>query len=148
LDGVRLLWRVTVEQLKQACEESFATKKDVFIDSPGTPLMGGMAWCVRICCQQQEGGTVVGLFVGPVPGALPAGSYYKVKCTFKWQGVQRTLSSPCMNSTLVLGNPKYFQLQPMSGTGWDAAAWAAAAAGMPTTGEMLLQLHVHSVCAM
>jgi hypothetical protein len=39
---------------------------------------------------------------------------------------------------------KYFsQLPPMAGDGWDKATWAAA--GVPSSGEMLLQLHVHSV---
>jgi hypothetical protein len=146
-DGVRLSWRVTVEQLKQACMDSSAGQKDVFIHSPGSPPMGGVAWCMRICCGQLEGGTVVGLYAGPAAGNLPANSYHKFECTFTWQGVQRTLSSPCRNTRLSRGYPNYFILQPMSGGGWDEAAWAAAADSMPTTGEMLLQLHMHSVGA-
>jgi hypothetical protein len=107
--------------------------------------MGGVAWRMQMECEQREGGTVVGLFVAPVAADLPAGSYYKLKCTFTWQGVQRTLSSPCVKSGRVWGYPNYFVLQPMSGSGWDEAAWAAAAAGMPTTGEMMLRLQLHSV---
>jgi hypothetical protein len=145
--GVRLMWRVPVEQLQQACKYSLAEQKEVFINSPGSPPMGGVAWRMRICCEQQGGGTIVGVFVGPVSGDLPAGSYYKCEYTIIWQGVQRTESSSCVNSNMCEGNSNYFQLQPMSGVGWDEAVWAAAAAGMPTTGEMLLQLQLHSVCA-
>jgi hypothetical protein len=96
-DGVQLSWRVTVEQLQQACKDSSAQQKVVFISSPGSPPMGGVAWRMRIGCQQRKGGTVVGLFVGPVAGDLPAGSFYKLDCTVMWQGVERTQSSPCMN---------------------------------------------------
>jgi hypothetical protein len=147
--GVQLMWLVSVEQLKQACEDSFAKQEDVYIDSPqGSPPMGGVAWCMHIKCQQIEGGTVVELFAEPIPGDLPSGRYYRFMCTFTSQGVHSaTAISPCLNSTRSWGFPNYFRLQPMSGSGWDEAAWAAAAAGMPTTGEMLLQLHMHSVCA-
>jgi hypothetical protein len=41
-DGVRLGWQVTVEQLKQACEESFAEKKVVHITSPAA--LPWVAW--------------------------------------------------------------------------------------------------------
>jgi hypothetical protein len=61
--------------------------------------------------------------------------------------MERTSSSQCIDSAQSWGYGNYFSLQPMSGDGWDEAAWAAAADGMPTTGEMLLQLHMHSVCA-
>jgi hypothetical protein len=153
LDGVRLSWRVTVELLKQACKESFAEQDMVFINSMTSssacsPPMGGVAWSMSIRCRQCEGGTEVGLYVRPVAGELPAGSYYKFNCTVEWQGVQATESSSCVKSPQVWGYSNYFELQPMSAAGgWDEAAWAAAADGMPTTGEMLLQLHMHSVCA-
>jgi hypothetical protein len=52
-----------------------------------------------------------------------------------------------MDSDVLRGYSNYFDLQPMPEAGWDDAAWASAAEGMPTAGEMLLQLHVHSVCA-
>jgi hypothetical protein len=143
-DGVRLTWRVTVEQLKQACKDSFADNKEVYIASPGSPPMGGVGWRMSIRCGQHAGGTVVGLYAGPVAADVPAGSYYLVECTLMWQGVQRTMSSLCVSRANTWGSANYFDLQPMSGGGWDEAAWAAAAAGMPTTGEMLLQLHVHS----
>jgi hypothetical protein len=41
------------------------------------------------------------------------------------------------------GSVNYHGLPPMGGDGWDEAAWVAA--GLPASGEMLLQLHVHSV---
>jgi hypothetical protein len=149
-DGVRLSWRVTVEQLKQACVESFAKKKVVYISSHGSPPMGGVAWCMSIKCQQCNGGTVVGLYLGPGPEDFPDGSYYGFECSVMWQGVEYTSAaqgSACLNSSKSWGYVNYFDLQPMSGSGWVEAAWAAAADGMPTTGEMLLELQLHSVCA-
>jgi hypothetical protein len=146
-DGVRLTRRFTVEQLKQACKDSFAEHEIVTFDRPGSPPMCGVAWRMSIQCEQHEGGTVMGLYAGPVAGDTPAGSYYKLKCTFVWQGVKRSVTSPCLDSPQSWGYKNFLNLQPMSGGGWDEAAWAAAAGGMPTTGRMLLQLHVHSVCA-
>jgi hypothetical protein len=147
-DGVQLMWWVTVEQLKQACMDSFAQKKAVAINSSSSPPMGGVGWRLRIECKQQDGGTVVGLYAGPFPDDLLAGSYFRAKFTIRWQGEQRTLTSACVACNHSWGYANYFNLQPMSGVVWDEAAWAAAAAGMPTTGEMLLQLQLqlHSVC--
>jgi hypothetical protein len=111
-DGVQLSWRVTVEQLKQACKDSSAQQQVVVIDSPGSPPMGGVAWRMRLECKQQDGGTVVGLYAGPALVDLPAGSYYKFRCTFMWLGEQAMLSSPCLNCAR-WGYSNYFDLQPI-----------------------------------
>jgi hypothetical protein len=116
-DGVRLTWWVTVEQVKQACKDSFAGQKVVFINSHGSPPMGGVAWHMSISCGQHRGGTVVGLHVGAVDGDLPPGSRYQIKCTLIWHGVQRTLSSPSLQSTRLWGHEIYLTMQPMTGTG-------------------------------
>jgi hypothetical protein len=147
LDGVQLNWRVTVEKLNQACMDSFKKQELVTIDSPGSAPMGGVAWRMSIHCRQEDGGTIVGLYLVPIDGDLPAGSFYKLKYTFMWQGVEYNDSTSCLNSWSAWRYEHFFDLQPMAGDGWDEAAWAAAADGMPSTGEMLLQLHVHSVCA-
>uniref|UniRef100_A0A383VP16 Uncharacterized protein n=1 Tax=Tetradesmus obliquus TaxID=3088 RepID=A0A383VP16_TETOB len=141
-EGVRLLWRLPVEQLQQACRDSTAQQKNVEILSPRSALLGGVAWQMMVKCQQQEGGAVVGLFAGPVWTEVPAGIHHKFTCDVSWQGLQRTMSSPCIKRQF-WGYPNYFQLQPMAGGGWDAAAWAAA--GLPAAGEMLLELCMRSV---
>ena len=41
------------------------------------------------------------------------------------------------------GFDKLFVPEPMAAGGWDEAAWAAA--GLPTSEDMLLQLQIHSV---
>jgi hypothetical protein len=55
------------------------------------------------------------------------------------------LTTPCIEGNgSFFGYTEFFDaLPPMAGDGWDEAAWAAA--GLPTTGEMLLQLHMHIV---
>uniref|UniRef100_A0A383VZ76 BACK domain-containing protein n=1 Tax=Tetradesmus obliquus TaxID=3088 RepID=A0A383VZ76_TETOB len=140
VDGVRLQWRLPVEQLQQACRDSFAQQQVVHIYSPDSPPLGAVAWRMLVECEQQEGGTVVGLFVGPVE--VPAGIYYKFETTLSWQDSKHTFSSPCLNSD-GHGYNDFFDMKPMAGDGWDAAAWAAA--GLPTAGEMLLEVFVHSV---
>jgi hypothetical protein len=64
LDGVRLEWKVSVEQLQQSCKSSFAQQKMVEFASPGSPPLGGVAWRMKIRCRQEEGGTIAGLFIG------------------------------------------------------------------------------------
>jgi hypothetical protein len=65
-DGVRLEWRLPVEQLRQVCRDSFAQQKDVEIRSPeSSPPMGGVAWEMMVECEQEGGGTVVGIYAGP-----------------------------------------------------------------------------------
>jgi hypothetical protein len=74
-DGVRLEWRLPVEHLKQACRDSFAQQEDVQIRSPNSAPLGGVGWQLCVVCAQEEGGTVLGLFV--VQEGVPADIYYK-----------------------------------------------------------------------
>ncbi|KAF6251589.1 FAE1/Type III polyketide synthase-like protein-domain-containing protein [Scenedesmus sp. NREL 46B-D3] len=139
-DGVRLEWRLPVEQLKQACRDSCAQQKAVYIYSPdSSPPMGGLVWLLHISCVQQGGGSIVGLFVGP--RQLSEAIWYKCKFTVTWDRV--SYSSRGTPTDGARGYVNFFGLAPMAAGGWDEAAWAAAA--LPTSGEMLLQLHVHSV---
>uniref|UniRef100_A0A383VM69 BACK domain-containing protein n=1 Tax=Tetradesmus obliquus TaxID=3088 RepID=A0A383VM69_TETOB len=127
----------------QACRFSFAQQEAVCINSPSSAPLGGVGWKMKVWCEQQDGGTVVGLFAGPVKLEVPAGIPYKFECDVEWQGRKRTLRSACMFTGRVWGNSNYVELQPMAGDGWDAAAWAAE--GLPASGEMLLELRMHSV---
>uniref|UniRef100_A0A383W9A1 BACK domain-containing protein n=1 Tax=Tetradesmus obliquus TaxID=3088 RepID=A0A383W9A1_TETOB len=142
-DGVRLEWRLPVQQLRQACRDSFEQQQVIYVESPGSsPPLGGVGWRLVVDCVQQEGGTVVGLYAGPVLAEVPNGVYFRFRATASWSGVQINWRSNCLNYE-VYGDKNYFQLQPMAGGGWDEAAWAAA--GLPTAGEMCLELCLHSV---
>jgi hypothetical protein len=139
-DGVRLQWQLPVEQLKQACKDSFAQQRSIEFFSPEcSPPLGGLAWQLRLTCAQHAGGTVVGLWVGP--RNPPAGVFYSCRCSLQWDGVPQTLQGTPCPSVKFKGYRNYLQLEPMAAGGWDEAAWAAK--GLPTSGEMLLQLHVH-----
>lgn len=58
-----------------------------------------------------------------------------------WVDGEVTFSSPCNKQQQ--GCELFFDLEPTAGDGWDAEVCAAA--GLPTAGVMLLELHVHSV---
>uniref|UniRef100_A0A383WH17 BACK domain-containing protein n=1 Tax=Tetradesmus obliquus TaxID=3088 RepID=A0A383WH17_TETOB len=151
-DGVRLEWRLPVEQMRQACRDSFAQQDTVDIICPESSApIGGLDWQLYVQCVQQGGGTVVGLYAGPSPGQLSRYMWYKCRFTVTWGGEQPLLCSRWSGSSNAAPTPgsrsrgfdKLFELDPMTVGGWDEAAWAAAR--LPTSGDMLLQLHIHSV---
>jgi hypothetical protein len=142
-DSVRLEWRLPVEQLKQACRDSFTQQKTVDIIGPRSAPLGGVAWRLKITCKQGEGGTMVGLYAGPMRLDVPASVHFKFKCSVVWQNAKRTLSSACLKGSSGWGYANYFKLQPVAGDGWDEAVWAAA--GLPAAGDMLLELCVRNV---
>lgn len=128
--------------LRQACRDSLCLRLCNIRSPSCSPPMCGVAWRMVLKCSQQRGGTVVGL--GAVVDSMPEGMFYKFTCTLSWGGVVRPMSTACLSGDRSCGIAKYFDgLPPMAGDGWDKAAWAAA--GLPAAGEMLLQLHVHSV---
>jgi hypothetical protein len=142
--GVRLDWRLPLEQLKRACRDSSAQQNVVSITSPSSAPLGAVGWRLMVQCTQDNGGTVVGAYAGPVASDMPASMYFKFECSISWGSVKRTLSS-CDTSRLPnKGYRSFFRkLRPMAGDGWDDAVWAAA--GLPAAGDMLLELCVHSV---
>jgi hypothetical protein len=146
-DDVQLEWRLPLEQLMQACRDSFAQQKVVHIDSPSSAPLGGVGWRMVVQCKQAEGGTVVGLFAGPVAADMPASIFFTYRCTLAWQGAHCGKRYTCTNGITsgrrLHGYYDYFDLPAMDGDGWDASVWAAA--GLTTCGEMLLKLCVHSV---
>jgi hypothetical protein len=104
VDGVRLEWRLPVEQLKQACRDSFAQQKAVQILSTGSAPLGGVAWRLNVTCApciwRVTGGTKIGLYAEAVPADTPAGITKMIFCRFKytvsWQGEECTVASPCI----------------------------------------------------
>jgi hypothetical protein len=140
--GVRLEWRLAVEELRQACRKGFEQQETVSLHSADSPPLGGVGWYMHVACSQQDGCTDVGLFAGPSAYDMPPGSFHKSKFDMVCHDT-KCLNSPCMVRGEVWGGDSYLGMSPMAGDGWDDAAWVAA--GLPASGEMLLQLHVHSV---
>uniref|UniRef100_A0A383WGT3 BACK domain-containing protein n=1 Tax=Tetradesmus obliquus TaxID=3088 RepID=A0A383WGT3_TETOB len=139
-DGVRLEWRLPVQQLRQASSNSFTMQGTINIHSPeSSPPLGGWAWQMVVECKQAAGGTVVGLFVGP--RQQHPDIWYKCNFTATWCGLRQPCRGPV--STVSRGLVNVLEMAPIAGGWGDDAVWAAA--GLPTTGETLLQLHVHSV---
>jgi hypothetical protein len=141
--GVQLEWELPEEQLKQACRDSFAQKKRVDIFSPSSAPVGGVGGRLQVQCVQKEGSTVIGVYAGPVPSDVPGNTYFRFKCTVTWGNVKHTWISACDKNSSSRGYVKYLQLPSMRGDGWDDAVWAAA--GLPTSGDLLLTLCVHSL---
>jgi hypothetical protein len=145
LDGVWLEWQLPVEQLKAACRASFAQQTRIVLNSPThSPVISGTVWRLHVTCQQQRGGTVVGLFAST--DSFSSGIYFKGSFDYHVQDRTRIVRGICYPSAVLFcgeGCNNYFGLQPMAAGGWDETVWAAA--GLPTSGEMLLQLHVHSM---
>jgi hypothetical protein len=146
-DGVRLQWQLPVQQLKAACRASFAQQETVDVPSPeASPPMGGRSWGMLVQCSPAEGGTELTLFVGPdhVPDFVFVKSYvHTTTCC----GKAYTSRIACAGGQRSPYNcyadvPTCFPEEPMTG-GWDEAAWAAA--GLPASGDLELQLHMHSV---
>jgi hypothetical protein len=141
-DGVHLEWRVPVQQLKQTCRDSFEKQESKWLYSHNSPPYGGVAWRMQIECGFRDGGVNAVLDVGPVPGEVPAGIYFKFRATFSWNGVQRLFRSPCLSARGEVFWDDLFEVPPMAG-GWDEAAWEAA--GLPAAGQTVLKLHLYSL---
>lgn len=97
---------------------------------------------MQIKCAQHDNGTVVGLFVGPykAPGKL----FLSFLGTLSWQSRKLSLGNVCTLSGKLTGWSNYFRLAPMSAGGKrDEAVWAAA--GLLTSGEMLIEVHLSEV---
>jgi hypothetical protein len=144
-DGVLFEWRLPVEQLRQACRKSCRLQQHVWLDSrwgsssccSSRAPFGGISWHMCVGCHQVDGGKVVGLYAGPdVVDSVPAGMYCRVKATASWQGAKMEMDF--IHNRSDCGDSNYPDLEPMAGDGWDDAVWAAA--GLPTSGDMLLQL--------
>jgi hypothetical protein len=140
-DGVRLEWRLPVEQLRQACRDSFARQEDIDIDSPhSSPPLCGLEWDLSVSVSQEGGGTVLGLCARALD--VPSKLYYSFDASVGWEGFEGAMSGRCLvGDTMENFTTNPFDLQPMTDGGWDEAAWAAK--GLSTQGQMRLWLHVN-----
>jgi hypothetical protein len=146
-DGVRLVWRAPVELIAKGCRDSFADNKSIFISSPSSsPPIAGLSWQIVVECAQQERDGVRGTLVGVKTYAenAPDGMFCVYSCTLASGGISRHMS--CGGSIHEEGFANFFTMDPMVDCGgWDEAAWAAK--GLPTSGELEITLHMHSVGA-
>jgi hypothetical protein len=146
-DGVRLVWRLPVEDIAKACRDSFATSSNKIVYSPdSTPPLGAVTWKLSLEVKQVVADgvkrTQIGLFVLPQSEARGVARVFT--CTVGGPNTCRSLT--CHGALRGRGYPDFFRLGAMSaGGGWDEAALAAK--GLPTSGEIELTLHMHSVGA-
>jgi hypothetical protein len=147
-DGVRLVWRLPVEQLAQACKESFAGQRVIVITcADGSPPLGGVSWSLRLGCSPKvtsaARGTAVGLYAVPhePPMMLGGDTLVVFECSISCHGITHEVA--CTGAYRGRGYGDFFQLVMSAGGGWDEAAWAAK--GLPTSGELEVTLHMQSV---
>uniref|UniRef100_A0A383VJQ4 BACK domain-containing protein n=1 Tax=Tetradesmus obliquus TaxID=3088 RepID=A0A383VJQ4_TETOB len=147
-DGVRMHWRLPVEQLAAACRESFAGNKQVRLTSPAsTPPLGGVAWRLGVRCKpHQPRNGAAGVRIGLLAESCeaPHDIFRAFSATFGCRGARSRKATCDDGSVSGCGPSNFFRVGTMSAAGgWDEAAWAAK--GLPTAGELLLSLHMHSV---
>jgi hypothetical protein len=140
-----------MEQLKAACRECSEKKGIIDLFSPDTTApIAGMAFRVMaiFAWDVQGSGVRVGLYSTPIgyPSSSTNTLYmqsYKLTC----QGICRTTSSGPTWLGKSRGYPDFFGIGVMSGGGagggLDEAAWAAK--GLPTEGELEVQLEIQEV---
>jgi hypothetical protein len=147
-DGVRLVWRLPVEQLAQACRDSFAGTRNVVIScADGSPPLGGLSWSLQVGCRPTEQGTqgtTVGLYAVPHEAIRMLGldTLLVFSCSISCLGITHELA--CRGNHVGIGRA-FFTLDMSAGGGWDEAAWAAE--GLPTSGELEITLQMDSVGA-
>jgi hypothetical protein len=112
-----------------------------------TPPLGGFAFHSYLGCQwdQEAGGCIIGLYAGltcPLSDAYCAYSFDILVPGATGSTIQQSGSTPRPVPSAGSGWNNFFSLPAMKG-GWDASVWAAK--DLPTTGELTVQLTVHSV---
>jgi hypothetical protein len=149
--GARVTWRLPVEKLAQACRDTVTKQHGVTLEGPSSPPVGGVAWRMRIVCEPKGGEKC--LIGGYADIVGPDNIFYAVHVTLSCKqpnggaaggGVQHELKTPLLRSVIGYGDDDFFGLGGMGCGGWDEAAWAAR--GLPTDGELELEMVVHSVC--
>jgi hypothetical protein len=150
--GARVTWRLPVEKLAQACRDTVSKQYGVTLEGPVSPPVGGVAWRMRIVCEPKGGEKC--LIGGYADIVGPDNIFYAVHVTLSCkQGgvggaagsrVQHELKTPLLRSVIGYGDDDFFGLGAMGCGGWDEAGWAAR--GLPTEGELELEMVVHSVC--
>jgi hypothetical protein len=150
--GARVTWRLPVEKLAQACRDTVTKQYGATLEGPVSPPVGGVAWRMRIVCEPK--GSEKCLIGGYADIVGPDNIFYAVHVTLSCkQGgfggaagsrVQHELKTPLLRSVIGYGDDDFFGIGAMGCGGWDEAGWAAR--GLPTEGDLELEMVVHSVC--
>jgi hypothetical protein len=150
--GARVLWRLPVEKLAQACRDSVVKQQGMTLEGPDSPPIGGVAWRMRIVCEPK--GAEQSCIGGYGDIVAPDGIFYAAHVTLSCrQGeyggtgggrVQHELKTPLLRSVIGYGDDDFFGLGAMGCGGWDDEGWAGR--GLPASGDLELEMVVHSVC--
>lgn len=126
-----------VQQLREACQNAYATQKRFLWQSPLTAPVSGIAWSIGLYCIMEGGGVNVSVLIEP--HGVPQGFFYGLKFVATRNG-HRIRYHVHRQQTRNFGD--WFKVRGvgcMAG-GWDEAAWAAA--GLPVTGDLVFELEV------
>jgi hypothetical protein len=147
--GARVVWRLPVQKLAQACRDTAVKQQGMTLEGPVSPPVGGVAWRMRIVCEPKGGEKC--LIGGYADIVGPDNIFYAVHVTLSCkQGggfggrVEHELRTPLLRSVIGYGDDDFFGLGAMGCGGWDEAGWAAK--GLPTDGDLELEMVVHGVC--
>lgn len=135
-----LVWRLPVQQLKDACAEAFLHNQDTVTISPNTPPMSGFACSMVVTASRTEDG--VAIDIGPQPSFIRDHFNVNIQCAISCNGILRQDIFRGVTRGYLLSWMDFLQVGSMPG-GWDEAAWVAK--GLPTTGDLVLQFVVFSV---
>lgn len=134
--STRVLWRLPVSQVKEACIEASAKQEGVIINSPvRTRPLCGLSFSLTLNCAPTEDSSGTHVKVGLHSVNCPHIMFYKYRAGILIGGSRTQLLQGVSRSTLPaeLGLEDSLGLGPMAG-GWDEAGWAEA--GLPATGEL------------
>ena len=140
--GVGVQWSLDIATLKAAAKRSADEKINVELQPKKvTPPLGGVAFsiCMRAAWDAAANGSRLDILA--VPKNVPSGTFYRASYEL-WCGASNGPVSTyhcLLNGNSTGGGEDCFNVGTMSG-GWDGAAWAAE--GLPTSGELVLNLRI------
>jgi hypothetical protein len=150
--GARVVWRLPVEKLAQACRDSVAKQQSVEFEGPDSPPVGGVAWRMRIVCEPKgaEKSMIGGYADIIAPGEIFYTAHITLSCRQGVYGgkgggrISHELRTPLLRSVIGYGDDDFFGLGAMGCGGWGEGSWEAR--GLPLEGDVELEMVVHSVC--
>lgn len=151
-DGMKLVWKLPIAELKQACISCKDTRQTQSLLSPGTsPPISGTDWKIEVVCRwdsfSYHSGVVVGVYAAA--NLYPREVFYKYKCKvaapqFGMQslqsfGLERHGDRKVYDKTLC----DFFGVGAMP-DGWDEVAWRTKS--LPVEGTVDIELSMLEVC--
>lgn len=135
-----VVWKLPVQQLKEASQKAAASQSVQILCSPRSPPCAGFACDIIIRCNLVEGDVKVGLYVEM--NKVSSNFFFDVSYDVIFNGIHNKNSVSRLPGDRCYGWADFFKVGPMPG-GWDEAGWAAK--GLPTTGDLVLELEVLSI---